>query len=102
MAALRSGAGLVHVALPQGAGGAKPYPEVITVEVPGADGQFAAVADVTGPSFADSGLAPRSAYRWRVSAVVNGIEGPASEAAAATTRPAPAPCQKPGTCPIGP
>lgn len=41
MAALRSGAGLVHVALPQGAGGEKPYPEIITVEVPGADGQFA-------------------------------------------------------------
>ena len=40
MAALRSGAGLVHVALPQGAGGEKPYPEVIVVEVPGADGQF--------------------------------------------------------------
>jgi len=41
MAALRSGAGLVHVALPHGSGGEKPYPEVITVEVPGADGQFA-------------------------------------------------------------
>lgn len=41
MAALRSGAGLVHVALPQGAGGDKPYPEVIVVEVPGSDGQFA-------------------------------------------------------------
>lgn len=41
MAALRSGAGLVHVALPQGASGEKPYPEVITVEVPGAEGQFA-------------------------------------------------------------
>ena len=67
----------------------------------GADGQFAAVADVTGPSFADSGLTPRSPYRWRVSAVVNGMEGPASEEAAAITRPAPAPCQKPGTCPIG-
>lgn len=40
MAALRSGAGLVHVALPQGAGLDKPYPEVITVEVPGAEGQF--------------------------------------------------------------
>jgi poly(3-hydroxybutyrate) depolymerase len=67
----------------------------------GADGQFAAVGDVTGPSFADSGLAPRSAYRWRVSAVVNGIEGPASGEVAATTRPAPAPCRKPGSCPIG-
>jgi ADP-dependent NAD(P)H-hydrate dehydratase / NAD(P)H-hydrate epimerase len=41
MAALRSGAGLVHVAFPQGAGAEKPYPEIITVEVPGADGQFA-------------------------------------------------------------
>ena len=40
MAALRSGAGLVHVALPQGAGGEKPYPEVIVVEMPGSGGQF--------------------------------------------------------------
>jgi poly(3-hydroxybutyrate) depolymerase len=67
----------------------------------GADGQFAAVGDVTGPSFADSGLTPRSPYRWRVSAIVNGIEGPASEEAAATTRAVPAPCREPGTCPIG-
>ena len=68
----------------------------------GADGPFAAVGDVTGPSFADSGLTPRTAYRWRVSAIVNGTEGPASNEAPATTRAAPAPCQKPGTCPIGP
>ena len=66
----------------------------------GADGQFAVVGDVAGPSFADSGLEPRSSYRWRVSAVVNGNEGPASAEAAATTRPVPAPCQRPGTCPI--
>ena len=44
-----------------------------------ADGQFAAVADVAGPSFADSGLEPSSAYRWRIAAIVNGAEGPASE-----------------------
>ena len=44
MAALRAGAGLVHAALPQGAGGEKPFLEVITVEVPGAAGQFAAAA----------------------------------------------------------
>ena len=44
MAALRSGAGLVHAALPEGAGGDKPYPEVISVDVPGADGQFALAA----------------------------------------------------------
>jgi hypothetical protein len=71
------------------------------VQRAGADGQFAAVGDVTGPSFADSGLTPRSDYRWRVSAIVNGSEGPASIEAAATTRPVPAPCDSPGTCAIG-
>jgi len=44
MAALRSGAGLVHAALPEGAGGDKPYPEVITVDAPGADGRFTLAA----------------------------------------------------------
>ena len=39
-AALRGGAGLVHVALPDGAGAQKPYAEVIAVPVPGDDGQF--------------------------------------------------------------
>jgi poly(3-hydroxybutyrate) depolymerase len=68
----------------------------------GADGPFTVVADVAGPSFADSGLTPRTAYRWRVSAIVNGTEGPTSVEAPATTRAAPTPCQKPGTCPIGP
>jgi hypothetical protein len=65
-----------------------------------ADGRFAAVADVAGASFADSGLTPASAYRWRVSAIVNGVEGPASEATA-TTRAVPPPCDNPGTCPVG-
>jgi ADP-dependent NAD(P)H-hydrate dehydratase / NAD(P)H-hydrate epimerase len=39
-AALRSGAGLVHAAMPDGAGGEKPFAEVIAVSVPGDDGQF--------------------------------------------------------------
>ena len=43
-AALRGGAGLVHCALPEGAGGDKPYPEVIVVTVPGKDGQFTMAA----------------------------------------------------------
>lgn len=42
MAALRGGGGLVHCALPEGAGGEKPYPEVITVTVAGAAGRFGA------------------------------------------------------------
>lgn len=67
----------------------------------GADGQFAAVGTAVGFSFADTGLTPSSAYRWRVSAIVNGVEGPPSSEAAATTRATPAPCGHPGTCPIG-
>jgi poly(3-hydroxybutyrate) depolymerase len=67
----------------------------------GADGQFAAVGDVTGPSFGDSGLTPQSSYRWRVSAITGGVEGPASNEATATTRPTPPPCDTPGSCPIG-
>jgi NAD(P)H-hydrate epimerase len=43
-AALRGGAGLVHVALPDGAGASKPYAEVIAVTVPGEDGQFGLAA----------------------------------------------------------
>jgi len=43
-AALRSGAGLVHCACPEGASGNKPYPEVISVVAPGVDGQFVVAA----------------------------------------------------------
>lgn len=39
-AALRGGAGLVHCAVPKGAAGHKPYPEIITVAVPGDDGRY--------------------------------------------------------------
>ncbi len=44
MAALRGGGGLVHCALPEGAGGDKPYPEVIAVTVPGEAGRFTAAS----------------------------------------------------------
>jgi poly(3-hydroxybutyrate) depolymerase len=67
----------------------------------GADGQFAAVGTAAGPGFADTGLTPRSAYRWRVAPVVDGVEGAPSNEAAATTRATPAPCDSPGSCPIG-
>jgi poly(3-hydroxybutyrate) depolymerase len=67
----------------------------------GEDGMFKAVGDIAGASFGDSGLMPKVTYRWRVSAIVNGIEGPASTEVAATTRSKPASCEKPGTCPLG-
>ena len=66
-----------------------------------ADGPFAAISDIAGPSFGDSGLKPHAVYRWRIAAVVNGVEGPASIEATASTRSTPAPCDSPGTCPIG-
>ena len=36
-----------------------------------AGGAFAAAGTVTGPSFGDGGLTPRSSYRWRVTAVID-------------------------------
>jgi poly(3-hydroxybutyrate) depolymerase len=66
-----------------------------------ADGPFAAISDVVGPSFGDSGLKPHAVYRWRVAAIINGVEGPVSVEATASTLSTPAPCDNPGTCPIG-
>lgn len=71
------------------------------VQRAGADGQFKAVGDVAGASFGDSGLTPQSTYRWRVSTLVGGVEGPPSAEVAAITRATPAPCDNPGSCPIG-
>ena len=65
----------------------------------GADGQFAAVADTASPGFANSELSPRSAYRWRVTAVINGAEGPPSAEVSATTRAAPPACAHADNCP---
>jgi poly(3-hydroxybutyrate) depolymerase len=68
----------------------------------GADGNFAAVGDVAGPSFADAGLMAGAAYRWRVTALVDGVAGPASVEVAASTRATPPPCDNPGQCPVSP
>jgi poly(3-hydroxybutyrate) depolymerase len=64
------------------------------------DGLFAAIGDIAGSSFGDIGLAPKTTYRWRVSAIVNAVEGPPSTEASATTRLKPPRCDNPGTCPI--
>jgi hypothetical protein len=65
------------------------------------DGSFAVVGEVRGLSFGDARLAPKSTYRWRVAAFVNGVEGPASNEVVGVTRATPAPCDNPGSCPIG-
>ena len=67
----------------------------------GADGQFAAVGDVAGPSFGDSGLTPQSTYRWHVAAMTGSVAGPVSTDVVATTHATPAPCDTPGSCAIG-
>ena len=64
----------------------------------GADGQFTAVADVSTPGFADNGLIQKSPYRWRVTALINGVEGSPSNEVAAVTR-ATVVCASPGSCP---
>jgi hypothetical protein len=66
----------------------------------GSDGQFAAIADAAAPGFADSGLTPTSAYRWRITTLTNGLEGPPSNEVEAVTRAAAA-CANPGSCPWG-
>ncbi|MEY9194606.1 extracellular catalytic domain type 2 short-chain-length polyhydroxyalkanoate depolymerase [Bradyrhizobium ottawaense] len=72
------------------------------VQRAGADRAFQTVGEVAGASFGDSGLTPQTAFRWRVSAMLNGTEGPASEEVIATTRSRPLPCNDPGSCPVGP
>ncbi|WP_294533274.1 poly(3-hydroxybutyrate) depolymerase [uncultured Rhodoblastus sp.] len=69
------------------------------LERAGADGQFQTVGETAGPSFGDRGLAPATAYAWRVRALFEGVEQAPSNVAKAATRPTPAPCAKPGSCP---
>jgi poly(3-hydroxybutyrate) depolymerase len=61
---------------------------------------FVQMGNVAGPSFSDTGLAPQSTYRWHVTAIVGGAEGPISADVSATTKATPPPCAHPGTCPL--
>ena len=65
----------------------------------GADNTFRVVGETLGPSYADQGLAPATPYAWQVTALVGGIEQPASSIARASTRATPPVCNTPGTCP---
>lgn len=78
-----------------------PVPDSATYRISraGSDGPFTVVAETTGPSFADSGLAPQTTYRRHVAIVTNGVEGPPSNEVTATTGPSPPACETPGTCP---
>jgi hypothetical protein len=59
---------------------------------------FALVGTTDGRSFADSALAPATIYRYRVTAVAGGEEGPVSAVVTAATRAIPPRCDRPGTC----
>jgi poly(3-hydroxybutyrate) depolymerase len=65
----------------------------------GADGVFGAVAETSGPSYGDHGLAPATSYAWQVTALIGGSERPPSPSARAATRSTPGPCAAPGRCP---
>jgi poly(3-hydroxybutyrate) depolymerase len=65
----------------------------------GADNMFRVVDETPGPSYADQELAPATPYAWQVTALVGGIEQPASSIARASTRTTPPACDTPGTCP---
>jgi poly(3-hydroxybutyrate) depolymerase len=73
---------------------------VYRVSRAGRDGQFAPIGSIAALSFSDVGLAPQTFYRWRVTPIINGNEGPASDEVTAITRPRPPRCKKPGNCPI--
>jgi poly(3-hydroxybutyrate) depolymerase len=79
-----------------------PAPDKTTYRVfrAGADGPFTVIGETANPSFADAGLAPQTTYRWHVTIVQSGTEGPVSADVSATTRATPQPCGKPGTCPV--
>ncbi len=79
-----------------------PAPDTATYRVfrAGADGAFAVIGETAGPSFADTGLAPQTTYRWHVTIVQNGTEGSPSADVNATTRASPPACDTPGTCPV--
>jgi hypothetical protein len=64
----------------------------------GAD--FTQIGTVVGPSFGDAGLKPSTNYRYRVTAIVGGVESAPSPEVRATTLPTPAPCDAPGSCPV--
>lgn len=66
----------------------------------GEAGDFAAVGETDGLSFADAGLSPASDYAWRVTALTGDTESAPSAIATARTRANPPPCARPGSCPV--
>ena len=63
-------------------------------------GDFTQIGTVVGPSFGDAGLKPSTTYRYRVTAIVGGVESAPSPVVRATTLPTPTPCDAPGSCPV--
>ena len=79
---------------------AKPGATSYRVSRAGADGSFQVIAEVAGLSFADGGLAANTTYRWQVVPLVNGDAQAPSNSVTVATLPTPAPCDKPGSCPV--
>jgi hypothetical protein len=63
-------------------------------------GPFTLAGSVSGPSFSDSGLMPKTDYYWQVSAVGGSTESPHVVTIVSSTRATPGPCPDPGTCAV--
>jgi hypothetical protein len=66
----------------------------------GVDQNFTAIVTVAGPSFGDAGLSPATSYAYKVTASVDGGEGPAYPVVTARTLAVPPRCPAPGSCSI--
>src|SRR5205814_8253488 len=67
----------------------------------GEDDSFATIGSVSGQSFGDLNLRPRTPYRYKVTVTFGGgTEGPTSPVVTATTLPVPPRCDTPGSCPV--
>ena len=74
--------------------------EAYHISLANESGDFTQIGTVVGPSFGDAGLKPSTTYRYRVTAIVGGVESAPSPVVRATTLPTPAPCDAPGSCPV--
>jgi poly(3-hydroxybutyrate) depolymerase len=57
---------------------------------------------VSGPSFGDSGLRPKTDYLWQVSMLSGSAESSHAAIITGHTHATPASCTDPGNCPLSP
>jgi poly(3-hydroxybutyrate) depolymerase len=66
------------------------------------EGPFVLAGSVSGPSFGDSGLMPKTDYLWQVSMLSGSAESSHAAIITGHTHATPASCTDPGNCPLSP